>query len=68
MDWYATVFELIDMRSFSNLWYWIALAVVWYAAGPDVALLAGAVVGIWLIAMNLLAARSDERQTSPDTT
>lgn len=29
MDWYATVFELIDMRSFSNLWYWIGLAVLW---------------------------------------
>lgn len=29
MDWYETVFELIDMRSFSNLWYWIALAVTW---------------------------------------
>ena len=29
MDWYSTVFELIDMRSFSNLWFWIALAVVW---------------------------------------
>ncbi len=29
MDWYNTVFELIDMRSFSNLWFWIALAVVW---------------------------------------
>ena len=29
MDWYDTVFELIDMRSFSNLWYWIALAVLW---------------------------------------
>ncbi len=28
-DWYQTAFELIDMRSFSNLWYWIALAVVW---------------------------------------
>ncbi|MEM8631732.1 MAG: component of SufBCD complex [Pseudomonadota bacterium] len=26
------VFELIDMRSFSNLWYWIALAVVWSSA------------------------------------
>lgn len=24
-----TIFEVIDMRSFSNLWYWIALAVVW---------------------------------------
>ncbi len=32
MDWYDTVFELIDMRSFSNLWYWIALAVVWSTA------------------------------------
>ncbi|WP_371168703.1 component of SufBCD complex [Aliiroseovarius sp. 2305UL8-7] len=29
MDWYSTVFEIIDMRSFSNLWYWIALAVAW---------------------------------------
>jgi len=32
LDWYETVFELIDMRSFSNLWYWIALAVVWSTA------------------------------------
>lgn len=32
MDWYETVFELIDMRSFSNLWYWIALAVLWSTA------------------------------------
>jgi hypothetical protein len=23
------IFDLIDMRSFSNLWYWIALAVFW---------------------------------------
>lgn len=23
------IFELIDMRSFSNLWYWIGLAVLW---------------------------------------
>lgn len=29
MDWYDTVFEVIDMRSFSNLWYWIAIAVLW---------------------------------------
>lgn len=29
MDVYRTVFEVIDMRSFSNLWYWIALAVLW---------------------------------------
>ena len=32
MDWYDTIFELIDMRSFSNLWFWIALAVVWSTA------------------------------------
>lgn len=29
MDFYTTIFELIDLRSFSNLWYWIALAVMW---------------------------------------
>jgi len=28
-EWYDAVVELIDMRSFSNLWYWIALAVQW---------------------------------------
>ncbi|QBF31750.1 component of SufBCD complex [Thalassococcus sp. S3] len=32
MDWHQTVIELIDMRSFSNLWFWIALAVVWSSA------------------------------------
>jgi hypothetical protein len=32
LDWYKTIFELIDMRSFSNLWYWIALAVMWSSA------------------------------------
>ncbi len=29
MDLIETVFELIDMRSFSNLWFWIVLAVLW---------------------------------------
>ena len=29
MDWYKTIFEVIDMRSFSNLWYWLAVAVMW---------------------------------------
>jgi hypothetical protein len=29
LDWYDSVFEVIDMRSFSNLWYWIGLAVFW---------------------------------------
>lgn len=32
MDWYSTIFELIDMRSFSTLWFWIALAVSWSMA------------------------------------
>lgn len=32
VDWYRAIFELIDMRSFSNLWFWIALAVVWSSA------------------------------------
>lgn len=32
MDWYTSIFEVIDMRSFSNLWFWIALAVVWSSA------------------------------------
>ena len=29
LDWYESVFEVIDLRSFSNLWYWIGLAVLW---------------------------------------
>ena len=29
VDWYDSIFELIDMRSFSNLWFWIVLAVMW---------------------------------------
>ncbi len=32
MEWYDLVLELIDLRSFSNLWYWIALAVLWSTA------------------------------------
>jgi hypothetical protein len=32
LGFYGTVFELIDMRSFSNLWFWIMLAVVWSSA------------------------------------
>ena len=32
VDWYETVFEVIDMRSFSNLWFWMAVAVVWSTA------------------------------------
>jgi len=29
LNWYNSVFTLIDMRSFSNLWFWIVLAVMW---------------------------------------
>lgn len=32
MRWYETIFELIDLRSFSNLWFWIVLAVLWSSA------------------------------------
>jgi hypothetical protein len=32
LDWTRTLFDLIDMRSFSNLWYWIALGVIWSSA------------------------------------
>ena len=32
MELYQTILEVIDMRSFSNLWYWIALAVLWSSA------------------------------------
>lgn len=32
MDFSLALFEMIDMRSFSNLWFWIALAVMWSTA------------------------------------
>jgi hypothetical protein len=32
VEWYRSIVELIDMRSFSNLWFWIVLAVVWSSA------------------------------------
>jgi hypothetical protein len=32
VDWTKTLFEVIDMRSFSNLWFWIVLAVIWSSA------------------------------------
>lgn len=31
LQWYELIFELIDLRSFSNLWFWVALAVMWSA-------------------------------------
>ncbi|MGV8951579.1 MAG: component of SufBCD complex [Cypionkella sp.] len=32
MNFYQVLVELIDLRSFSNLWYWIMLAVMWSSA------------------------------------
>lgn len=32
MDWTQTITQVIDMRSFSNLWFWIGLAVIWSSA------------------------------------
>ena len=32
MDLVQLILELIDLRSFSNLWYWIALGVIWSSA------------------------------------
>lgn len=29
MDWYTGVLEVIDTRSFTSIWYWIIVAVVW---------------------------------------
>ena len=32
MNWFQTLNEFMDLRSFSNLWFWIALAVMWSGA------------------------------------
>ncbi len=32
LGWYETILDVIDLRSFSNLWFWIALAVMWSTA------------------------------------
>lgn len=32
VSWYDLLTEMVDLRSFSNLWFWIALAVVWSTA------------------------------------
>ena len=32
MNWTQTLFDVIDFRSFSSLWYWIVLAVAWSSA------------------------------------
>ncbi|MBD0864937.1 MAG: component of SufBCD complex [Rhodobacteraceae bacterium] len=36
MDLYQSIVELIDLRSFSNLWYWIILAILWFMASHSV--------------------------------
>jgi len=32
VSWTQTLFDVIDTRSFSNLWFWIVLAVAWSSA------------------------------------
>ncbi|SIS33546.1 hypothetical protein SAMN05421685_108137 [Thalassovita mediterranea] len=32
LTWYTYLNEMMDLRSFSNLWFWIALAVMWSTA------------------------------------
>ena len=32
LDLFITINEMLDLRSFSNLWFWIALAVMWSTA------------------------------------
>ncbi len=32
MSWTQTLFDVIDLRSFSSLWYWIVVAVTWSSA------------------------------------
>lgn len=55
MDLIQEIFELIDMRSFSNLWFWIVLAVTW------------STVSHWVLGvpwdMVLRARRGDEQGT-----
>ena len=29
MNWNEEIFQLIDLRTFSNVWYWLAVAVTW---------------------------------------
>ena len=36
MDLYRTLIDLIDARSFSNLWYWLVVAGSWAAVGHHV--------------------------------
>ncbi len=36
MNWHQTAFALIDLQSFTNVWFWIALVAVWSVAGNRV--------------------------------
>ncbi|MGY6409881.1 MAG: component of SufBCD complex [Alkalilacustris sp.] len=36
MDWQSSLLGLIDTRSFSNIWFWIALAAMWTALSHTV--------------------------------
>jgi len=57
LDLTDALFELIDMRSFSNLWFWIALAVMWSTASH------------WILGVPhdlILRARRDEGSAAED--
>lgn len=36
MDLIRPIYELIDLRSFSNLWFWLALGAIWFFQGSRV--------------------------------
>ena len=46
----------------------IGFVVLWNVGGPDITLLATATVGIWLIAMNLLAKQPEDDDATPSAT
>ncbi|WP_179209112.1 component of SufBCD complex [Haematobacter genomosp. 1] len=37
LNWYSMLAGLIDVRSFSSLWFWVMLAVMWFLLGQRVA-------------------------------
>ncbi|WP_434481357.1 component of SufBCD complex [Lutimaribacter degradans] len=56
MDWFDNFTTLIDMRSFSSVWYWIALAVLWSTASHWV-------LGIPFDMVSRAASRGGQAQT-----
>lgn len=56
MDWFDTITTLIDLRSFSSVWYWIALAVLWSTASHWV-------LGIPFDMVSRAASRGGQAQT-----